>query len=176
MKTIEEFDRYMIDKDGQVYSCLKGRGVKTVNSYEPQRKIKAVLDTTGYLVVNLTDGTRKVNRSIHRLLALAYIPNPNNLPQVNHIDGNKTNNSLDNLEWVSAKTNTQHAIDIGLTCPSKRHPSNAPVIQYDLLGGYLQEHRSLHDAERATGVAWQNISKVCRSIRKTAGGFKWAYK
>lgn len=176
MQTIKEFDRYMINKKGQVFSCLKGRGVKTVNSFEPQRELKAVIDTTGYLVVNLTDGTRKVNRSIHRLLATTYIPNPKNLPHVNHIDGNKTNNSLDNLEWVTVKRNTQHAIEIGLTCPSTRHPLNAAVNQYDLLGNFIKEHRSLHDAGRDTGVAWQNISKVCRKLRKSAGGFKWEYK
>ena len=176
MKTIKEFDRYMIDVNGQVYSCLAGRGVKTRNTRKPQKKLKAVLDTTGYYVVNLTDGTRKVNRAIHRLLATTYIANPANLPHVNHIDGDKTNNDLSNLEWVSVKRNTQHAIEIGLTCPKKRHPNNTKIMQYDLVGNFIQEHVSLHDAGRSTGIAWQNISKVCRNLRNSAGGFKWQYK
>lgn len=176
MRVIEEFPRYMIDQDGNVFSCIIGRGKKARNSGVPQRPVKAVVDSTGYLVVNLTDGTRKVNRSIHRLLALAYIPNPNALPHVNHIDGDKQRNSLSNLEWTSVKKNTQHAIEIGLTDPKVRHPAMAEVTQLDLVGQPIRTFSSLHEAERETGIAWQNISKVCRGLRKTAGGFQWAFK
>jgi hypothetical protein len=173
MQQISEFPRYMIGTDGTVYSCIVGRGKKATNSGVPQREIRAVRDTTGYLVVNLTDGERKVNRAIHRLLAVTYIPNPNSLPHVNHKDGDKLNNQLSNLEWTSAGTNTRHAIDMGMTDPRTRHPAMAQVIQQDLLGNSIRTFLSLHDAERMTGVAWQNISKVCRGLRKTAGGFRW---
>lgn len=175
MKVIEEFPRYMIDQDGNVYSCIVGRGVKARNSGEPQRVIKPVVDTTGYLIVNLTDGTRKVNRAIHRLLAKAYIPNPKSLPHVNHIDGDQLNNKLENLEWVTVGENTRHAIDSGMTDPRTRHPKMLEIVQMDLMGNHIRTHMSLHEAGRASGVAWQNISKVCRGLRKTAGGFRWEF-
>lgn len=176
MKRLEEFQRYLLDKNGTVYSCVLGRGKKARNSDEPQRIIKAVQDTTGYLVVNLTDGNRKVNRSVHRLLATTYLPNPNKYPHVNHKDGNKINNQLENLEWVSAGINTRHAIDIGMTNPRTRHPAMAEVEQQDLIGNPIRVFMSLHDAERETQIAWQNISKVCRGLRKTAGSFRWIFK
>lgn len=176
MKVIPEFDRYLITQDGTVYSCVAGRGKKARNSGQPQRVIKLIQDTTGYLVVCLTNGTIKRNRAIHRLLAQAWIPNPNNLPHVNHIDGNKLNNALDNLEWVSVLGNTTHAIDMGMTDPKTRHPAMAEIAQLDSTGREIRVFMSLHDASRETGIAWQNISKVCRGLRKAAGGFGWVYK
>lgn len=176
MKVIQEFPRYMISLDGTVWSCVIGRGLKARNSHVPQRALKPSVDTTGYLVVCLTDGNRKVNRAVHRLLAIAYIDNPKSLPQVNHKDGNPLNNQLGNLEWATAGINTRHAIDMGMTDPRTRHPALAGVEKQDLAGNPIQEYLSLHDAERMTGVAWQNISKVCRGLRKTAGGFRWVYK
>ena len=176
MKVIPEFDRYLISQDGTVYSCVVGRGKKARNSGQAQRVIKPVVDSTGYLVVCMTDGTIKRNRAIHRLLAQGWIPNPNNLPHVNHIDGNKLNNTLDNLEWVSVLGNTTHAIDLGLTDPRTRHPSMEEIVQMDMEGNQIRVFMSLHDAGRCTEVAWQNISKVCRGLRKSAGGFRWAYK
>jgi hypothetical protein len=175
MQIISEFPRYMIDTNGDVYSCIVGRGKKARNSGQPQRKLKHVIDTTGYPIVTLTDGDKKRNRSIHRLLAEAYIPNPDNLPHVNHIDGNKANNALGNLEWVSIKENTQHAIRIGLTDPKsdQRCPNKKRIQQYSLDGKLLCEYESLHEAGRQTGIAWQNISKVIRGLRNTAGGFYW---
>lgn len=176
MKVIPEFDRYLITKDGTVYSCVVGRGRKARNSEQPQRVIKPVKDSTGYLVVCMTDGKIKRNRSIHRLLAQAWLPNPNGLPHVNHIDGNKLNNALENLEWVSVLGNTLHAIGMGLTEPRTRHPAMAEVAKLDSEGNEVGIYMSIHDAGRMTGIAWQNISKVCRGLRKSAGGFGWVYK
>lgn len=176
MQQVKEFPRYLIDVDGNVHSCIIKKGSIVVDSGVAQRVLKPALDTTGYLVVNLTDGERKVNRSIHRLLATAYIPNPDNHLHVNHKDGNPLNNKLANLEWVTSGTNTRHAIDMGMTDPKTRHPDMAEIEQQDLMGKPIRTFMSLHDAGRETQVAWQNISKVCRGLRKTAGGFRWAFK
>lgn len=178
MKTIPEFNRYMINEDGDVYSCITGRGKKAINSGVPQRKLKPILDSTGYYIVTLTDGKIKRNRSIHRLLAKQYIPNPLNLPHVNHIDGDKTNNSLSNLEWVTVLENTQHAIRIGLTDPKskERCPNMEEVVQYYLNSDIeIARFPSIHEAGRRNNIAYQNISKVVRGIRKNAGGFHWKY-
>lgn len=75
--------------------------------------MKGQLSTTGYWIVDLRPVIGKP-RGIHRLLAEAFIPNPLNLPQINHIDGNKINNALSNLEWVTAKQNMQHGFKIGI--------------------------------------------------------------
>ena len=94
---------YSISEEGEVWSDMSNK----LLSQFPDKK--------GYLQCNLChDGKRKRHR-IHRLVALTFIPNPENKPQVNHIDGNKANNHIDNLEWASAKENTNHAWDSGLS-------------------------------------------------------------
>ena len=173
MKTIDSFPNYAIDQDGNVFSEYK---FKTSIICDEWRPVKPVLDKgTGYFLVTLVhEGVRK-NQFIHRLLATAYIPNPLNKAQVNHIDGNKQNNVLNNLEWVTPKENAQHAVRTGL-CDARTLSQSVGVIQYSLDGQEVGRHVSIHEAGRSTGVAWQNISKVIRGIRNTAGGFSWKYE
>lgn len=170
-KLIEDFPNYMIREDGTVLSSYKP---KTGLVWDKWTALSNVLDSTGYFIVTVRHGGVKRNKSIHRLLCLAFKPNPNNYPHVNHINGIKTDNSLDNLEWCSAKHNSQHAVDLGLTEPAYEKTRKA-ILQLGLEGTLIAEHVSIHEAARATGVAYQNISKVVRGLRKTAGGFKWEY-
>lgn len=102
MKTIMGFEEYLITTCGKVWS-LKSK-----------RFLKNQTDRYGYYYVHLQTKGKEKKYKIHRLVALAYIPNPENKPQVNHIDGNKLNNSVSNLEWVTAKENTEHAWKTGL--------------------------------------------------------------
>lgn len=95
---------YEITKDGKVIS------LKHNKKYE----IKGYIDRYGYRRVLLHVDGRRIKFFVHRLVAMTYIPNPNNLPQVNHKDGNKLNNNVENLEWCSAKENIGHAIRTGL--------------------------------------------------------------
>lgn len=88
--------RYKISNTGKLFSIRF------------KRLLTGPLDEDGYRRQNLCNGTSHVKRSIHRLVAIAFIPNPNNLPQVNHIDGNKLNNTTDNLEWCTRLYNQQH--------------------------------------------------------------------
>lgn len=76
-------------------------------------------DRKGYLSVDLYKDGKRVTRGVHRLVAEAFIPNPENKPEVNHKDGNKHNNSISNLEWVTKKENVRHAWDNGLVKPSR---------------------------------------------------------
>jgi hypothetical protein len=103
-KVIPGFTRYRINEKGEVCSEATKRILKNCKA------------RNGYYVVNLrTDDSRKtVQRYIHRLVAEAFIPNPDNKPEINHIDGNKLNNSLRNLEWNTAKENQNHAWKTGL--------------------------------------------------------------
>lgn len=104
------YSKYRITKDGRVFSLNYNN---TNKEQEMQQSVKR-----GYAVVGLVcdDGKRRFI-GVHRLVANIHIPNPNNKPQVNHIDGNKLNNHVDNLEWVSASENQQHAFDTGLSVP-----------------------------------------------------------
>jgi hypothetical protein len=95
---------YEIDIDGNIYS----------HHLHKERLLKPGLMTSGYKMIFLKKDKKAKMFSIHRLLAIHFIPNPNNLPQVNHKDGNKLNNSIDNLEWCTQSHNIQHAYDTGL--------------------------------------------------------------
>lgn len=101
---IPTFDGYYITKSGQVYSCKK--------SNKPKR-LKFVINRYGYVAYTLVRN-KPYHTFLHRLMALTFIPNPNNLPQVNHKDGNKLNNTVENLEWCTNKENQRHSWDIGL--------------------------------------------------------------
>ena len=174
-KIIKDYPAYKITIDGRVLTCFKPKTSIITNEW---RELKQVYDKTcGYMIVTLCRGKNqgRQNKRVHRLLMEAFVDNPNNYPQINHIDGNKLNNNLDNLEWCSSKHNSIHAVSMGL-CDTRRKASEVIIEQYDLSGNFIAEHPSLHEAGRATNIAWQNISKVCRGLRKSAGNYYWKYK
>ena len=173
-KIIKDFPYYKISSEGKIYSCFKFKTSIPCNTW---REVKQIYDKScGYMIVTLCDGKGlKKNKRVHRLLMEAFIPNPNNYPQINHIDGNKLNNSLDNLEWCTAKHNSREAIRLGL-CDQRTLDQSVAIEQYSKEGIYIQSFTSLHEAERCTKVAWQNIWKVCNNLRKSAGGYWWKYK
>lgn len=173
-KIIEGFPNYKITDEGKVLTCYINKHHTDVTQW---RELTPVLDKScGYYLVTLChEGVRK-NKRIHRLLMEAFVPNPENKEHVNHIDGNKLNNSLSNLEWATCKENSNHVVKLGL-CDKRNEKLNKAVEQYSADGSeFIQEHVSLHEASRSTGIAWQNISKVVRGLRPRAGGFHWKYK
>lgn len=172
-KLIQDFPNYRIREDGVVESCYK---YKTNIPCDVWREVQHIYDNScGYMIVTLChEGVRK-NKRVHRLLAEAFIPNPSNKAHINHIDGVKLNNSLDNLEWATPKENTNHAIKMGLCDPAAH--SRREIVQLDKdTKAVIVAFPSIHEAGRTTGIACQNIWKVCDGRRKTAGGFAWAYK
>lgn len=110
-------------------------------------------------------------KNIHRLLAMAFIPNPNNYPAINHIDGNKKNNDLSNLEWCSYSHNNSEAYRIGLNKGTSKR-----VCQYDRQGKLLKVWESTRKAEKELKISNSKISKVCLGKGKTAGNFIWRYE
>lgn len=146
------------------------------NQYKKQWKSNKILNTNhtdlrGYChVVLCKDGISHCYK-VHRLVAQAFIPNPDNLPQINHIDGNKVNNSVDNLEWCTASENMYHSY-------RKLHRKSAvakKINQYDLNNNFIKTWLSSAEIEKHLGVNHSNIASCCKNIRNTAGGFIWRY-
>lgn len=139
-----------------------------------------------YFNVVLTGKSYNKSVRIHRLVAEAFIPNPENKPQVNHIDGNKQNNNVNNLEWVTAKENMLHSVRLN---PNQVRPMNYynkyikpnKIQQFSIDGEFIKEYENAQEAHRATGVCARNILQVANktpfnkhgNVRRQAGGFIW---
>lgn len=148
----------------------------------------------GYLRVELTKNKKIKKFLVHRLVAQAFIPNPENKPYVNHIDGNKENNNVSNLEWCTQRENINHAWETGLNEKQreklrKMNPLKArkyefaerrkkPVIQMDLDNNFIREFSSAQEATDYYGIKYlyKHISACCVGRRKTAYGYKWVFK
>ena len=132
----------------------------------------------GYLRVGLhKDGQRKMSL-VHRLVAEAFIQNPNNLETVNHKDEVKTNNTVSNLEWMSKRDNINYGTRNKRSSEAKiNHPSlSKKVKMFDKsTGELLATFPSTHEAARITMISFKNISSCCNGKRKSAGGYIWKY-
>lgn len=161
---VRSIDRYVTDTSGKHKGkkrFLKGSTMKLTNNKPRNRE-------DGYVVVNLRkDGTSWV-APVHILVAKAFIPNPDNLPTVNHIDGDKHNNNASNLEWASYSENNIHALRTGL-----RSPRGNAISQYTLDGEYVASYKSACEAARVTGLSRGAISHCLNGRMKKYGGFIW---
>ena len=138
------------------------------------RILKQQADKKGYLRVRVTINGERRTVKTHREVARAFIPNPFSLEQVNHKDGNKGNNRVENLEWVSCLENARHAIRQGLWdnvfAASKRanDAKAAPIVSVDVVTGQKRRFKSVSDAERFFGT--RHISAVLNGERRKAKG------
>lgn len=179
--------KYKISNLGNVKSLKKDILVykNSVQKYKYLRKekiLKQVKTKTGYLQVNLSNGIKFTCYHTHRLVAKAFIKNTFNKPQVNHIDGNKTNNIVSNLEWVTASENSKHSYKIGLSNAwhkknsGKNTPTAKAILQLDLNGNLIKEWECGLDAVRKIGCNSSGISRCCHGIIKKHYGYKWQFK
>jgi hypothetical protein len=162
-KIIKEFPNYSVSQ----YGDIKRNDIST-------SKIPT-LGTNTYLSINLYYNGKHKFRTVHRIVAEAFIPNPDNLPCVNHIDGDKTNNHYKNLEWCNHSNNMKHAYESGIRKPHNKWNNEKEVFQYDLEGEVLGNYPSVKEAAKQTGCNIKSIARVCRGERNKHGGFKWSY-
>ena len=138
------------------------------------RVLKQMMRKNGYMVVTFYESGKFHQMMVHRLVADAFIPNPNNLPLINHKDEDKTNNRVDNLEWCSAQYNNTYN-NIHYRSKEKRRKA---VIQMTLDDEFVAEYESVSEAARQTGFRSSSISAACRGEKKTkqSYGFHWKFK
>jgi len=164
-KEIEGFEgRFAINRDGEILSLIRGR----------KRKTQCGI----YERVNLQDKYGKKHTvSVHRLIANAFIPNPQNKPEVNHINGNKLDNNIENLEWVTRSENAQHAVDTGLMSGQKNDSKSIAVDMFTVEGEFIKTFPSTMQVQRELGLYHANVSRVCKRHPKynTAYGYIWRY-
>lgn len=173
---IRDYPDYAIDNELNVWSKRIYRG----NPRGEWRKLKSSLNTSGYPFVSLINQFGRKSKGLHRIIAEAFIPNPENKPCINHINSIRTDYRIENLEWVTAKENVQHAYDTGRhTMKVMRAAAIAstskPTRQMDLQGNTIADFVSQHEAERVTGIDQRSVSKACSGKLKTAGGYRWTF-
>ena len=182
-KDIERYKgKYQIDEEGNVKSLNYRGNTNIEHLLKPLER-----GSSGYLYVDLYDFNGKCRKeSIHRLVAETFIPNPNNLPCVNHKDENKKNNSISNLEWCSYKYNSNYGslpkrlsnnAKVNSTWQSAVEKSKIKVRQYNLDGKYIKTWDSFADIAKDFHLTnASNIVACCKGRKKTSYGYKWTYE
>jgi len=177
---------YQVSNLGRIKSLDRtvvcNRGYKLVKGMI----LKGEISKKGYCRIRLSNGVNNRKKYfVHRIVAFAFICNQDNKPFINHIDGNKLNNNITNLEWCTCSENIQHAFDNGLKKSPKYwkgkfgtlHPNSISVNQLDLNGNIINTFGSISEASRKTGTSLSCIANVCKGIknRKMANGYIWQY-
>lgn len=171
--------KYQVSNLGNVKSIYTIYVINGIhNKYYRDIILQPFAQKNGYLNVCLWKDGKKKNRLIHQLVAQSFIPNPNNLPQVNHKDEDKTNNVVSNLEWCTAKENVNYGTCIQRMSESQINNSKRSkvVYQYSMDNIFIKEWPSAREIERQLGYIATDICACCRGIRKTAYGYIWKRK
>lgn len=185
-KDVKDFEGlYQVSNLGRVRSLTHIEVIKSRWGNLCERKIKGrvlkmSLWRNGYFYFSLWKNNKETSFSVHRIVSIHFIPNLENKPEVNHKDGNRKNNRIENLEWVTSSENRIHSFRVLKTkhpMKDKHFPDRChKVIQYDLLGNKIQEFNGIMEAAEKIDVLRTGIGACCRNKAKTCGGFKWKYK
>lgn len=173
-KDIKDYEGlYQVSNLGRVRSVDRTYIQKAKNgsilSHTYKGQILKPNNVKGYLQVVLQKHKNIKWEKVHRLVAQTFISNPKNKREVNHKDGNKQNNCVNNLEWVTISENQLHSYYV-----LKNNIKS--VIQYDLKGNFIKEWDAIMTASKTLNIFHSNISSCCNNKRKTAGGYIWKYK
>lgn len=162
-----------------LYQVSNQGNVKSVCS---SKMLKSSPNNCGYYKVELYKNKKSKVFYVHRLVAISFIPNPENKKQVNHIDGNKANNNVSNLEWCTASENQIHAINHNLRERSPMigrkgymHPTSKKILQYDKSGNFIREWDCVSDAAKSLNIRSGCISNNLCQRTKSSKGYIWKY-
>ena len=172
IKLIDETDTEYITKSGKIYTYYGN------DKYYPKKTY--INKHNGYLYVNLNGSNgKRLTKRVHRLVALAYLPNPYNLPVVMHIDNDKSNPILPNLKWGTYQENTQDAFNDGLAVNDKgfKDSQSMPIAQFDLNHNFIKSFGSVSIAAKLTGMTKTGILYQChhKTTRKPRKGYYYRF-
>lgn len=156
-KTIEDYPNYQISNLGNVKNTKADTILKPYNT------------KSGYLHIDLFNENGRKTFTVHRLVASTFLDNPNNHPIINHINENKTDNRVENLEWCDSKYN----INYGTTQIRRVEKKKIRILQYTKEGKYVNEWDSIKTASQSLNISKSLISECCSGKYKTAGGYVW---
>ena len=162
---------YQISNFGNVRSLKYWSNIHK-KYYDRIKILKKRNNNLGYEVINLSKFGIKKYYTIHRLVAKAFIPNPNNYKEINHIDGNKRNNYVDNLEWCTRSQNMLHAYNKGLKKGISKY--NKKVLQI-LDGKIIKIWNNISEIKNTLHLDYSSIFQCCNKKRNKCGGYKWEY-
>lgn len=186
-----DLDRYQVNRKGEIRSFARSKTNPMI--------LKPSISKKGYLCYGLkrTSDGKSISLKAHKIVATAFIPNPENKPMVDHINGDKKDNRVENLRWATAKENANNPATSGSNKKrnfleqqeSKRRTKDSkPVEQYDFKGNKINEFKSISEASRMTGIYETGISNCCHGSRTrtkldgsataaiSAGGYQWKFK
>lgn len=177
---LKDFPNYFVSDEGNIYS----------RKYHPIRnrncnllKINQQIRKDGYSIIQLRKDNRTIAQYVHRLIAEAFIPNPAKKPCINHIDGNRHNNSVSNLEWCSYSENSLHSYrKLGRKAPWEDKKGGESPLSKRVLqlkdGKVIAEFQGVREASRKTGFSSGGISQCCNGSTRYSHvhGYQWKYK
>ena len=151
--------------EGRYEVSNKGR----IKSLRKNKIIKPFIQKNGYMTLVFTVNNQPKTKYVHRLVAETFLKNTENKKQVNHKDGDKRNNYVENLEWCTDEENKKHAYKNGL----RKIDVRIEVEMFSFDGKIVSKFNSISEASKKTGINIGNISRCCNGHCKTAGGYVW---